>query len=414
MDAALPLGAAAPAAAPATTRPRIDSVDLLRGLVMVIMVLDHTRDFFHRDAFLYAPEDLARSTPALFLTRWITHFCAPVFVLLAGTGAMLQRQRGTPRGELSRYLLTRGAWLVVLEFTLVRLGFEFNLDYAASFGVFQVIWVIGVSMMVLAGLVHLPTTVVGALGVAMIALHNLLDRYTLPAEAAVDPSAIQQLWFLAHQPGPVSVFGFPAFALYPLVPWIGVMAAGYALGTIYTWEPGRRQRFLVGLGLALTAGFLILRATNLYGDPVPWAAQTRGPGFTALSFLNTNKYPPSLLFLMMTLGPSLVALAWFERVRRDAAGQALVTLGRVPLFFYLMQWYIPHVLAVLAGLAAGQSVAWQFEGITGRFALTPGSVGFGLPVVYAAWFTSLALLYPLCVRYAALRRKHPNSLLRFL
>lgn len=410
MDAALTPGA--PLARTAAARPRIDAVDLLRGLVMVVMVLDHTRDFFHSDAWVYPPEDLARTTPLLFLTRWVTHFCAPVFVLLAGTGAMLQRQRGASAAEVSRFLLTRGLWLVVLELTLVRVGASFNLDFVGFFGVFQVIWVLGVSMVVLAALVHLPTPLIGAIGIVMVLGHNLLDRFAVTVDAA--PTALQQLWFVLHQPGPVSVLGLPGYVLYPLVPWIGVMAAGYALGTVYAWAPERRQRLLVQLGLALTAGFVVLRTVNLYGDPVPWTAQPRGAVFTVLSFLNTSKYPPSLLFLLMTLGPALVALAVFERTRRGALGEALVTLGRVPLFFYLLQWYIPHLMAILAGLAAGQPVGWQFRNPSDLLTSPPSGVGFGLPMVYVAWLSALVVLYPLCARYAEVKRRNPHGWMRYL
>lgn len=415
MDAAITISATRGiAAAPAgPARMRVDSVDLLRGLVMVIMVLDHTRDFFHRDLWQYAPEDLSRASAALFLTRWVTHFCAPVFVLLAGTGAMLQRQRGAAPGEISRFLLTRGLWLIVLEFTVVRLGFAFNVDYS-FLGIFQVIWVLGVCMIALAALVHLPVTAVGIGGAAMIAGHNLLDGFSVAVAPGAAPTATQQLWIILHQPGPVSVFGTPAFVLYPLVPWIGVIAVGYALGTVYAWDAERRQRFLVRLGLALTAAFLIIRAINVYGDPQPWAVQERGGVFTVLSFLNTAKYPPSLLFLLMTLGPALVALAWFERQRRGRVGQALVTLGRVPLFFYLLQWYVPHALAILAGLAAGQAVGWQFQNLPDRFASPPVNVGFSLGIVYVGWMASLLILYPLCRWYAGVKRRNPGGWLRYL
>ena len=415
MDATLAPPTAPPAAAPAASAAlsrRVDAVDLLRGLVMVIMVLDHTRDFFHRDLWAYAPEDLSRAPAAVFLTRWITHFCAPVFVLLAGTGTMLQRQRGATSGELSRFLLTRGLWLIVLEFTLVRLGFLFNVDYS-SLGVFQVIWVLGVSMIVLAALVHLPVALVGAFGVAMVAGHNVLDAFDV-AQGPAAPTAFQQLWFVLHQPGPVSVFGVPAFVLYPLIPWVGVIAAGYALGSVYAWDAERRQRTLIRLGLALTGAFIVIRAINGYGDPQPWAAHDRGPVFTVLAFLNTAKYPPSLLFLLMTLGPALVALALFERGRRGRVGQALVTLGRVPLFFYLLQWYVPHTLAILAGLAAGQAVGWQFQNFADRFASPPTNVGFGLHVVYVAWIVTLVILYPVCRWYAGVKRTHPRGWMRYL
>jgi len=288
-------------------RKRIDSIDLLRGIVMVIMMLDHTRDFVHRDVLLgFNPTDLSRTNVVLFFTRWITHFCAPVFVFLAGTSAYLQFARGKSKRELSRFLVTRGLWLIVLEFTVVRLAVSFNLDYRFLGGV-QVIWVFGVSMIVLAALIHLPLRVVGIFGIGMVALHNLLDGIKVQSwhgpESPV-PSVGAKLWILLHQPFeafPVLWFS-PSpvlFVVYPLIPWVGVMAAGYAFGTIYQWDAKRRRRLLLITGSAATALFVILRLTNIYGDPARWSKQ-KSAAFTLLSFLNTTKYPPSLLFLLMT------------------------------------------------------------------------------------------------------------------
>jgi uncharacterized membrane protein len=393
---------------------RIDSVDLLRGLVMVLMVLDHTRDFFHRGVWLFDPTDPARTEPVLFFTRWVTHFCAPVFVLLAGVGVALQRRRGASRGELSRFLWTRGVWLVVLELTVVRFGFTFNFDLP-DLGVLQVIWALGISMIVLAALIHLPTPVVAVFGVAMVMLHNALDGIDVPlGPGAPAPSAMQQLWMVLHQPGPVSVFGAPIFVLYPLVPWVGVMAAGYALGGVYGWEAERRRRFLVRLGVAMTMAFAALRALNVYGDPAPWSTQARGAAYTALSFLNVTKYPPSLLFLLATLGPALVALAWMERSGRGPVARALLVFGRVPLFFYLLQWPLAHGLAVLAGWAAGQPVRWLFLNVADRFANPPSGAGFGLGVVYAAWALSILILHPLCRWFAGVKRRRTEWWLRYL
>ena len=325
--------------APAVPMPaaaqRIDSVDLLRGIVMVIMVLDHTRDFFHRGVWLFDPTDPARTDPLLFFTRWVTHFCAPTFVLLAGLGVALQRRRGATRGELSRFLWTRGLWLVLLEVTVVRFGFAFNLDYP-DLGVLQVIWVLGVSMIAMAALIHLPTAALAVFGVSMVVLHNTLDGITVPLAPGAAPTSLQELWMVLHQPGPITIFDAPVFVLYPLIPWVGLMAAGYALGGVYGWEGERRRRFLVRLGVAMIVAFVALRALNVYGDPVPWSVQGRGAVYTALSFLNVTKYPPSLAFLLVTLGPALVALAWLEHVGRGRVVEALRVFGRVPLFFYLL------------------------------------------------------------------------------
>jgi len=399
----------APASPPAPgRRMRIDSVDLLRGLVMVLMLLDHTRDYVHRDATAFDATDLSRTTVALFFTRWVTHFCAPIFVFLAGSGAALQLTRGRPKGELSRFLLTRGAWLVVLEFTVVRLGVTFDLDYAAFPGFLQVIWAIGVSMMVLAALIHLPTRWVGAAGIAIVALHNLTDPLSVTTPA---PGAGSVLWMVLHQPGFAPVFGMRMLVLYPLLPWLGVMLCGYAVGHVYAWDADRRRRALVRLGAGMLAAFVLLRLTNLYGDPRPWSAQ-KDAVFTALSFINVNKYPPSLLFVLMTIGTALLALAWIERTPRGAIGRALVTLGRVPMFFYLLQWFTAHGIALLASLAAGKPVSHLF-GMPGLTPAPAGS-GFGLGVTYLCWAAGMALLYPLCRWYAGVKQRRTDWWLSYL
>jgi uncharacterized membrane protein len=228
------------------------------------------------------------------------------------------------------------------------------------------------------------------------------------------PTVLQQLWLVLHQPGPITVFGTPGFVLYPLVPWIGVMAAGYALGGVYGWEAERRRRFLVRLGVAMTVGFFAMRALNAYGDPVPWSVQPRGAVYTALSFFNVNKYPPSLLFLLMTLGPSLAALAALERTGRGPIARALCVFGRVPLFFYLLQWIVAHALAVLARAVAGEPTGWLFANVPQRFADPPLGSGFGLGVVYAAWALAIALLYPLCRWFAGVKRRRTEWWLRYL
>lgn len=401
---------------------RIDSIDLLRGIVMVIMMLDHTRDFVHSATFQFDPTDLSRTNLALFLTRWITHYCAPIFVFLAGTGAYLQFARGKSKKDLSRFLITRGLWLIVLEFTLVRLGATFSVDYR-FLGMMQVIWVIGVSMIVLAALIHLPLRVIAGFGVAMIALHNLLDRFHVqgwqgPGSAV--PSYSAKLFIILHQVfEPFPIVGWPSpvvFVLYPLIPWIGVMAAGYAFGVIYQWDSARRRRLLLRLGIATTVLFIVVRALNLYGDPAPWSRQN-SILFTVLSFLNTTKYPPSLLFLLMTLGPAMLALALFEwRGSTPAAGRlrnVFVTFGRVPLFFYLLQWPTAHLIAVIVHAAAGKPWRWMFGSLIGVEPPPPG-VGFNLAVVYACWVVGVLLLYPLCKWFAGVKARRRDWWLSYL
>jgi uncharacterized membrane protein len=407
-------------------RSRIDSIDLLRGIVMVIMMLDHTRDFVHSGGFLFDPTDLTKTTVAIFLTRWITHYCAPIFVFLAGTGAYLQLARGKSKRDLSKFLLSRGLWLVVLELTVVRLGIFFSFDYR-FLGFLQVIWAIGVSMIFLAALIHLPLKVVAGFGIAMIALHNLLDRFQVTGwqgPGTPVPGFGAKLWMIAHQGFSVfPVLDFPSpivIVVYPLIPWIGVMAVGYALGSLYQIDAQRRRRWLLWTGLTSTSLFIFIRALDVYGDPAHWSKQ-KNIVFTGLSFVNTTKYPPSLQFLLMTLGPALLMLWWFDL--RAGSAQAFgsrvrsifVTFGRVPLFFYLLQWYTAHLIAVVLGLIAGQPVAWQFQSPIDKFANPPSAgVGFSLWVVYACWIAGVLLLYPLCKWFAALKARRRDWWLSYL
>jgi uncharacterized membrane protein len=399
------------AAAPPARRTRIDSVDLLRGAVMVLMLLDHTREFVHRDAPFFDAADLSRTNVLLFITRWVTHFCAPTFVLLAGTGVALQLGRGRSKGEISRFLLTRGAWLVFLEFTVIRFGVVFDLDYRAFPGMLQVIWAIGVSMMVLAALIHLRTRWIAAIGVAIVALHNLTDPLNVAVAPGATPGAAGALWMVLHQPGFISVLGARVLVLYPVLPWIGVLLCGYCLGHVYAWPAERRRRLLVRLGAGMVAAFVLLRLSNLYGNPFPWSVQ-KNAAFTALSFVNTAKYPPSLLFILMTLGPALLVLARVETTRRGPVGRALVTFGRVPLFFYLLQWPVAHGLGLLLSLAAGKPVSHLF-GFPGAHPVQPGA-GFGLGVTYLAWAAGVALLYPLCRWFAEVKRRRDDWWLSYL
>ena len=363
--ATVPLSVAA-AAEPATQRrTRMVSVDLLRGAVMILMALDHTRDYFGDAAA--SPTNLATASTALFLTRWVTHFCAPVFFLLTGVGAYLARGQRTP-SELSRFLLTRGLWLVVLELTVMRALWQFNLDYRLT--ILTVLWALGWSIVALAGISRLPLGMAVALGAGLIALHNLAD--------AVPPGAfgtLAPLWSVLHQPGPLLVTERVFVLLaYPLIPWIGVTAVGFGLGRVLTWPTDQRLAFLLRLGVGLVAAFVLLRAVNLYGDPLPWSPQGSTLR-TVLSFVNTNKYPPSLLFLLMTLGPAVLALRFIEghvraggtdRADRGlpSALQPVLVFGRVPLFFYLLHVLIIHGLAVGASAVRFHAVHWMFESPT--------------------------------------------------
>ena len=383
----------------AGARPRLNSIDLLRGLVLMVMALDHTRDFFGASAM--NPRDVAE--PALFMTRWITHFCAPIFVLLAGLSAYLYGARGRSTGELSRFLFTRGLWLIAIEFTVVRFGwmFAFNLDYF----IMQVIFAIGASMIALAALVHLPRWAIATIGVALIAGHNMLDGIK-----AEDFGALGFVWNILHVPAMlVSNNGTQVFALYPLIPWIGVMAAGYALGPLFKAERTVRVQWLAVLGIAVGAGFVLIRATNLYGDPQPWVAHETTLA-TLLSFINTEKYPPSLLYLMMTLGPGLLLLALFETTRGRVV-DTVVTFGRVPFAYYIAHIYLIHALAIAYVWSTGGDASW----LMGVFPPEkPAGYGLSLAGVYAVWLMVLVVLYPLCRWFSALKQRRKDWWLSYL
>jgi uncharacterized membrane protein len=377
---------------------RIEAVDVLRGVVMVVMALDHARDFFGAPRF--DPTELSRTTVALFLTRWVTHYCAPVFVLLAGSSAFLWRAaRGHSAGELSRFLVTRGAWLVLLEVVFVRVAW-----WPALFPRFvplQVIWALGASMMVLALLVRLPTRVVGILGLFMIGLHDALDGVHADALGSFRPE-----WLLLHEPGPIHAgSSVVLYVAYPLVPWIGVMACGYALGPTLLSEPDVRKRRLRALGGLVTLLFFAVRAVNVYGDPRPWMTE-RSVVFTALSFLNCSKYPPSLAYLAMTLGPALLALAAFDRAPGPVLRRVAV-FGKVPLFYYLCHLYLLRGGAILLDTILHGSPRPELLH-KGVFAL-PADYGYPLPIVYAIWLFAVVALYPACVWFAALKARHRGA-----
>ena len=394
---------------PSAKTARIDAVDLLRGLIMAIMMLDHTRDFAHRDALSFDPANVALTFPMLFFTRWVTHFCAPLFVFLAGTAVSFQGMRGRSKAELSRLLISRGLWLIAIELIVLRPLIFFNFHYGEVLFFLQVIWAIGCSMVVLAAVIHLPRPGIILLSVVVIALHNTLDGFR--------PTHFAALWQVLHQPGPLFPFGPPGhvvFVVYPLVPWMAVISAGYAFGWIYREPESDRRRKLLLLGSGLVLGFVVLRSINVYGDPVPWTSQFGGIK-TILSFLAVTKYPPSLLFLLMTLGAGVLFLAFAERSARGRAAGVFITYGRVPFFFYVLQWAVAHCLAIAASWAAGKSTAYLFSnfGFAGPLPPTNG-IGFGLPVVYLLWLTGLVLLYPLCRWFAAVKARRRDWWLSYL
>lgn len=398
MSARLDSAVSAPvahASAAAHAFARIASIDILRGLVMVLMALDHVRDFFTDARF--DPLDLSQTSAPLFLTRWITHLCAPAFVLLAGISAALTGRRCT-RAELSRFLLTRGLWLVVLEVTLMSLVWTFNVRY--DHGLFlQVIWAIGVSMIVLAALVYLPVPQIVAFSLVIIFGHNLLDGVAPQTFGAWAP-----LWSVLHVSQPIP----HGFVAYPLIPWIAVMSLGYCLGSLFAVErESRRQRFIY-LGTGSLTLFVLLRATNVYGDPADWTLQSTTVR-TLLSFVDVHKYPPSLQYLLLTLGAALLLLAALESARGKFSA-VLRTFGRVPLFFYVLHVALAHLAAGIVGLAMGFGTAL----LSGDFMQVPQQWGFGLPIVYLAWLLVVATLYPACRWFAAVKRRRDDWWLSYL
>ncbi len=354
----------------AEPKSRVQSVDALRGLIMIVMALDHTRDFFHSTAMAFQPDDLSRTTTALFFTRWITHFCAPVFMFTAGIGAYFWLAKGRTRSELSGFLAKRGLWLVFLDLTVVHYALAFS--FTSSPFVINVLWGLGWGMIALALLVHLPVRILATLSIATIALHNLLDRFTM--------------WPGIHQISTFQVDKMTVVIAYTLIPWFAVMAAGFCFGRVVAMPEAQRRRWMIRIGLSLTIAFLAIRAVNICGDPVPWSHKF--PGMTLLSFLRVNKYPPSLDFIMMTMGPALLLLAWLDRIDFSAANPLLV-FGRVPLFYFIVHLYILHALAIY----------WP----------TPN-----LAVVYLWWIAVVVLLYPLCLWFSRLKARRTDWWLGYL
>ena len=386
-------------------RPRVDPVDLLRGLVMVIMALDHVRDFFGGTAI--SPTNLATTTVPLFLTRWVTHICAPTFFLLTGTSAYFVGRRRS-RGSLAGFLFSRGVWLVLLDAVFVRcFAFQFNLDYHVT--VLNVLWALGWSMVALSALVALPPRAVLGIGIVTIAAHNLLDPIRPAAFGSLAP-----LWTVLHVQGfLVNHPGFVVLLAYPLIPWIGVTAAGFALGQVFDWPTASRVRFLWRAGLAASCVFVVLRWVNGYGDPSPWAVQ-RTTATTIVSFLNTTKYPPSLLFLLMTLGPALILLAAFER-GAPRLFVPLRTFGRVPLFYFIGHLVAIHLAAVAVCAVRYGAVHWMFESPDlAHFPITePPGWPLRLPGVYAIWAGIVALMYLPCRWYAAVKARSASRWLSY-
>lgn len=383
------------------TKKRIDSIDILRGIIMVIMALDHARDFFMVQRF--APTDLSKASTALFLTRFLTHFCAPTFVFLAGTSAFLYLSRNKTKKQASVYLLTRGLWLVFLELTVIGFGWSFSTDYHFLF--VQVIWALGISMIILAGLIYLPLPAIAAFGLVMIFGHNMLDAVN-PANFGKAGGLIWQ--FLHVQSLAVFSPNLKVFILYPLIPWIGVMATGYCFGTVFKLESAHRIRVIYTIGLLAIVLFIIIRSINIYGDTNTWTEQ---PTIlrTALSFINVQKYPPSLDYLLITLGISLCALATLEHVQNRFTNIMLV-FGRVPLFYYLLHLYLLHGASQIAqAFLLPKGPPKGAESLPG-----PAVGGASLLGVYGIWLLAVFILYFPCRWYMQYKARHKHWWLSYL
>lgn len=385
-----------------TDRQRIEIIDLLRGLVIVLMALDHVRDYFHVAAFQFDPLDHEQTTVSIYATRWITHLCAPTFVFLSGVSAFLKFNRNNDRAGMSRFLLMRGAWLIVLEMTILSFGWSFAIPYTMFL---QVIWAIGWSMLALAGLIWLPRRAVLLVGLAIIGAHNLLDSITPDQFGAAGV-----LWEFLHEGGVINdANDVPIATLsYPILPWIGIIAFGFGMGSLFLKPPSDRNERLFLTGLGMVSLFILLRATNLYGDPTPWAAQQDAMAST-MTFLNVAKYPPSLQFVLVTLGLVFMLTPLLDKLRGWPA-RALSVFGAVPLFFYVLHVYLVHALSVAAHGAAGRDVSGLIGYLRNAFVAFERfhETGFSLVWTYVAWITVLVLLYPACVWWAGVKARNPR------
>lgn len=385
-----------------TFRERILSIDLLRGIVMVIMALDHCRDYFHYGFFSTDPTDLNTTTPILFFTRFITHYCAPTFVFLSGTSAYLYGAKKTKR-ELSRFLLTRGVWLIFVELFINSFLWSFDISY--EYFSLQVLWAIGLSMVILAGLVFLPYNAILAMAVLVLFGHNLLDGIEVPGNnIAYIP------WYILHQSASVKITENHGINfIYPVIPWTGIMALGYCLGKLYVggFNADLRKKWLIGLGISATLLFIIIRFLNGYGDPQPWSYQ-RDNIFTLLSFLKLSKYPPSLDFALATLGPGLLFLSVAEKFS-NLLSRFFIVFGNVPFFYYLMHMLFIHLFAMLGLILTGKDWRMMILDDSAFWGDKLSTYGYSLGAVYLIWVGLILFLYPFCRKYMLYKANHKEK-----
>ena len=385
-----------------TGAPRLEFIDVLRGLVIILMMLDHTRDYFSAEGLRFEATDLSQTTVWLFAARWVTHLCAPTFVFLSGVSIYLQKRGGKSRGELTRFLLTRGAWLILLEVTLITFAFNFS----HPFLFLQVIWAIGVGMMLMAGLIWLPAPAVLALGVIIVGGHQ-----ALAAAMPKDLGAAAPVWQLAMGIGPLK--WAPGVIVYPVIPWFGVMCIGYGLGATFTLVDRTRRLALLVVAILALAGFAYLRMANGYGDPSPWAHQKSGL-LTTLSFLRVSKYPPSLDYVLVTLGVALLLGLWLETAK-GWWHRVMLAFGRTPLFTYILHIYLIHTLALLLGLTRHVPASAFTRYIQdGTDRLAAAHWGYGLPMVIFWWLLIVAVLYPISRAYMRLKQERRAPWMSYL
>ena len=386
---------------------RIYSLDILRGLVMIIMALDHTRDFFHFDAFQHDPLDVKTTSVFLYITRWVTHFCAPIFVFLAGTSIFLQGMRKS-KSDLAVFLVKRGLWLIFIETVLITFAWTFEFSFPSI--VLQVIWAIGISMVLMAALIRLPFTAILITGFIIVFMHNILD-YVESTHHGLLWDLVRNGNFASHEILP----GHKLVIIYPFVPWLGLMMLGYCFGKLYDQSINvfTRKKLLMQAGIALVIFFIVLRLTNLYGNPHPWSLQNNFI-FTILSFLNLQKYPPSLLFLCITIGPALIFLSVFENINTKLT-RIISVYGSVPLFYYILHFYVLHVLCMILFVSRGHSLNEDTPDIFGiPFHYMIVGEGYSLKIVYLIWIGVVILLYPFCKWFAVVKRKYQYWWLSYL
>ena len=398
----------APAVSTPTSTARIASIDILRGAVMILMAIDHVR--------VYSGLPAGGPTPGIFFTRWITHFCAPAFIFLAGTSVFFYARKHT---DTSRFLAIRGLWLIFLELTLLRFAWTFNFDFM-HYEMAGVLWVIGVCMILMAALVKLPLPITAAIGVIIIAAHNLVDPHLFQIANNLNASKFSGLWkilYIGFFAGPIQFGpdGPNLIVLYSIIPWIGVMAAGYAFGKILTLEPSRRNRICLFIGVGAIALFLVLRGFNLYGDPRPWRSPTpEHPMPALLSFLNCNKYPASLNYLLMTLGPIIALIPVLENAR-GAVARAITVFGRVPFFFYVLHIPLIHALALIVSkIREGAVNPWLFTNHPMGNPEPPDGYTWSLSLLYVVWAITIVILYPACRRFAEVKESRTDPWLKYL